>query len=87
MLILAVNSVLGTLGNLVVIIVNGQKRAKNSTDIFILELSCIDCLVSAFYMPTSLYELLTNVESSAMCAIDKGKGTLKLKLRLMIFLC
>ena len=72
MLILAVNSVLGTLGNVVVIIVNGQKRAKNSTDIFILELSCIDFLVSAFYMPTSLYELLTNLQSPVMCAIDKG---------------
>ena len=87
MVILAINSVLGCLGNLVVMIVNGQKRSKNSTDIFILELSCIDFLVSAFYMPTSLFELLTNVQSSVMCAIDKGGAFIYVTASYIMFFC
>ena len=71
-IVLVVNSILGTIGNSVVIIVNGQKRSKNSTDIFILELSCLDALVSTLYMPMSLYELLTNDPSTLVCVIDKG---------------
>ena len=59
-LILTINSVLGSAGNSVVIMVYGGKRGGpgSSSDTFIISLACLDFAASLFYMPGMLLYFL-----------------------------
>ncbi len=84
---LAINSIFGTLGNAIVIIVYGLKHSRSPSESFILQLSCLDFIISLFYMPASLYQLVATVDSKLMCLVDRGGALAYVMASFVMFFC
>lgn len=87
LIILSFNSLFGILGNSVVIMVYGGKTGSSSSDTFIFCLACLDFSVSFFYMPVSMYELITASTSTIICVVDKGASFGYVTTSFALFVC
>ena len=87
LLILIINSVLGSIGNSIVVLVYGHKNFNNSSDIFIFILACLDLSVSMIYMPISMHQMVSGSLSRAICLVDKGGAFAYVTISFAMFFC
>ncbi|XP_063726900.1 uncharacterized protein LOC134854535 [Symsagittifera roscoffensis] len=87
LLTLIFTSFFGSVGNLIVVTVYGLKRNKNASECFILQLACLDLWVSVFYMPVSVFEILTDSRHALVCLVDKGGAFAYVTASFVMFIC